>query len=49
MTSKYEFVEIRLPDGTVRGLYEIAKLAGVKPETVIKVLLAISLRQEPSK
>lgn len=40
MSAKEE-IRIRLPDSQVENLGEVAKLAGVKKETVIAVLLAL--------
>lgn len=38
-------VDLKLPLSTIAELEAVAKLAGVKPETVAKVLLAVFMRQ----
>jgi hypothetical protein len=47
MSKRTEIVEIRLPQRTAAGVYEVAKLAGVKPETVIKVMMALAVLSTP--
>jgi adenosylcobinamide amidohydrolase len=54
MSARRITINVRLPDDTKAYVQRIAKLAGVKPETVIAVLLAADVertnpvaRQEP--
>lgn len=42
---KTETMEVRLPASLIAELSEVAKLAGVKLETVIKVALATEVRK----
>lgn len=42
---KTETIEVRLPAAIIAELAEIAKLAGVKIETVIKVAMATEMRK----
>ena len=43
----HEDLKIRLSDEQIANLGVVAKLAGVKKETVIKVLLALFVVQHP--
>lgn len=45
---KTETIEVKLPATLIAELAEIAKLAGVKIETVMKVVLAIEARKSAS-
>lgn len=42
---KTETIEVRLPAAIIAELAEIARLAGVKIETVIKVAMATEVRR----
>lgn len=45
--AKSRNMTIRLPDESVEALHEVAKMAGVREETVIKVLLALYVIKHP--
>lgn len=40
-------LQIRLSDGQIESLHEVARLAGVRKETVVKVLLALYVVKHP--
>lgn len=42
-----ETVNIRLTDEQIESLHEVARLAGVRKETVVKVLLAMFVIKHP--
>lgn len=46
MTAKLIDVELRLPRETLEELEAVAKLSGLKPEQVARVLLALFIRRE---
>lgn len=48
--AKKETIQIRLPDEQMANLEVVAKLAGVRKETVVSVLLALFVlkHQEPT-